>query len=503
MRLHVLEDGSASWDVPSSKLWELPLEAFEQEGKHVTFQRVNSQGQRWVFRGTLREDLIEGEIEFDGQAYGDFHLHRSSEPLRKVDPESYADAEGLYRFPSGRSIALIPRAWGEMRYFDSVSGRYATLFPVSRERFFAGSAMYIPAPVSAWAEVVRDAAGEVVALRWQDVGSAAEHGRRVERIEEEVQFTSDGTMLKGTLMKPETAGPHPAAVVLGGSGWGGRDDVRFDGRLLSAAGLAVLIYDKRGHAESDGDQVVPYARTAADALAAVRYLESRSDIRTGQVGLTGRSRGGWFAPLAASRSKDVAFLVLFVAPAVSPAQQEHTRRLNAMRDAGYSEAEVAEGEAYLELLWEYIRTSEGWDAYAVTRERMEQKGWLEYLHGPASADPQEWEWSRLNMHYDPVPALETVTCPVLALFGELDGNVVPAINMPPMQEAFERAGNDDASFVVVPGADHSLRLANDDGEPLHHKRGYPPDFWQTVYAWLHQRLGIVEGAGSEPQSDSR
>ena len=49
---------------------------------------------------------------------------------------------------------------------------------------------------------------------------------------------------------------------------------------------------------------------AGDALAAVAYLKGRKEIDYKRIGLIGHSEGGLIAPLAASQSADVAFIVL-------------------------------------------------------------------------------------------------------------------------------------------------------------------------------------------------
>jgi dienelactone hydrolase len=234
-------------------------------------------------------------------------------------------------------------------------------------------------------------------------------GERIAFVEEEVSFPAgDGLELAGTLIRParpegpEGDAPLPAVVLLGGSSWRERGSVRPDAMTFASFGLAVLIYDQRGFGESGGeagsgdavDPTVPFARTADDALAAVAALRERDDVIASQVGLAGRSRGGWLAPLAASRvtpgRDDVAFLVLFVAPAVSPADQETTRRLNALRDGEASEETLAAAAEALRLGWAYGSSGTGWDDYAAARAAAVAAGVDEELleaGEPAEADP--------------------------------------------------------------------------------------------------------------------
>jgi pimeloyl-ACP methyl ester carboxylesterase len=134
----------------------------------------------------------------------------------------------------------------------------------------------------------------------------------------------------------------------------------------------------------------------------------------------------------------VGFLCLAMAPAVSPADQETTRRLNALRDGEAPEATVAAATEALRLGWAYGSSGTGWNEYAAARAAAVAAGVDEELleaAEPAEADPDAWSWVRLNMAYDPIPTLERVTVPVLALFGGADRNVTPEQNLEPMRAA--------------------------------------------------------------------
>jgi alpha-beta hydrolase superfamily lysophospholipase len=69
--------------------------------------------------------------------------------------------------------------------------------------------------------------------------------------EETVHFASGDITLAGTLVFPEGSQPHPAVVLLHGSGPQKRDLVT--ARWFAAEGIAALAYDKRGVGQSGGD----------------------------------------------------------------------------------------------------------------------------------------------------------------------------------------------------------------------------------------------------------
>ncbi len=497
---------SGRYDLPVARVeWEPPRWVLVRERPGSAPIRLEGE---WFEDASAGGGAIRGRIYWAGYG-GDFELTRSPERLSRLAPATYEDCQGTYRLRAEgagagdeRTLVVGSRFWGELLFTDVASGRTGTLFPLDRDRFFAGSAMYLPAPVHARVAFVRNDDGAVTGMEWREASGEVWAGERIAFVEEEVAFTaSDGARLAGTLIRPDVPGALPAVVLLGGSSWRERGSVRPDATIFASFGMAVLIYDQRGFGESEGEAVVPFQRTADDALAAVELLRSRDDVIASQVGLTGRSRGGWFAPLAAARAEpgrsDLAFLVLFVPPAVSPAEQETTRRLNALREAGATDETIGSAAEALRLGWRYGATAEGWEEYAAARAAAVAAGVEEDLleaAEPAEADPDAWSWVRLNMAYDPIPALERVTAPVLALFGGADRNVVPEENLPPMRDALGRAGNRDAELVVVPGADHGLRVAPPAplGPPLppHRQVGVGDGGWSRVERWLAERFDL-------------
>ena len=181
--------------------------------------------------------------------------------------------------------------------------------------------------------------------------------------EEEVSFQSGGVTLTGTLRMPLTKVRRPAIFLLQGSGPVARDGEWFYADHFARQGIATLVYDKRGTGHSGGDyRDESLADEAADALAGVHYLQRRTDVDARRVGLYGRSHGGIVIPLAASRSSDVAFIVNVSGAGVPPYQQVTYQAEAQMRRDGFSELEIGEALAYMNLKWEVARSGgAGWD----------------------------------------------------------------------------------------------------------------------------------------------
>ena len=145
--------------------------------------------------------------------------------------------------------------------------------------------------------------------------------------EEDVVYDNpkSGNKLAGTLTLPRSPGPHPAVLLITGSGPQDRDEALLGHRpflvisdYLTRRGIAVLRVDDRGVGKSTGKFAeATTVDFAADARASVDFLKARKDIDPKQIGLIGHSEGGIIAPMLASESSDIAFIVMLAGPGVT------------------------------------------------------------------------------------------------------------------------------------------------------------------------------------------
>ncbi len=485
VRLHCRADEiglRVTLDAPAQSAFDLPVENVRATEQGLSFDRVNSQGRRWRYELRRKGDWLEGEANLEDEDTCAVEFRRSDESIIALDPVGYADCAGIYGDEANGSLIVSSWFWGELRLFDLQTGADRTLFPTGPDSFFHGPAQYVPAPVEARLTFRRGPDGHVTGVEHR-AGDRARVLPRRHIIEEPVAFASPGAELRGTLFKPAGAGPYPAVVVLGGSSWQIRGQLRRDADAFVALGLAALVFDHRGFGESGGgancDAICRFDDVAADAQAAVEFLANHPGIARRRIGIFGRSRSGWTAPLAASRCNDVSFLILFVPPSISPAAQETTRRTNELRRQGLTDGELADASSYLELLFRCTRSDADWERYEAARSRIVDKGWVSSAGVIESRDGDDYRWSALNMEYDPLPALRAVTCPVLALFGENDDNVVPGENLPPMEGALRAGENRDFTLTIVP----ERRWARRGGGPSGAARRMGPSVTPTWSCW--------------------
>jgi hypothetical protein len=206
---------------------------------------------------------------------------------------------------------------------------------------------------------------------------------------EDVTFTSHGVTLAGSIVLPEQRPIRAAVVFIHGSGRQARD-VEL-GRRFARAGVAALVYDKRGAGGSggtyEGDQSVSERNItllADDAVAALDRLAQHPALAGGRIGLAGISQAGWIAPIAAQRSPHVRFLVLWSSPVVKVSEEDIFSKYTADRDG-------ASVPPYEEAL-------------------------------RARTTPYVWP-GFLGVDTDPTDALRTLSMPGLWLFSDNDGSI--------------------------------------------------------------------------------
>jgi pimeloyl-ACP methyl ester carboxylesterase len=308
---------------------------------------------------------------------------------------------------------------------------------------------------------------------------------------EPVSWRNGEVQLAGTLYLPAGRPPHPVMVFTHGSGASTRHEYAADADALARAGIAALIYDKRGAGESSGAnwRMATFRELAADAAAGVRMLRTRPDIDARKVGLFGLSQGTWLIGMVAEADPDVGFLVFVSGSGVPVWEQEVYRTGALMRAAGFSDDEIAEARAFKTRAFTVARTGLGWPALDSMRTALRARypAWFDDYADEFGSLTSARFWWLAAYHYDPTPALEGLTMPVLGLFGEDDLSFPIPVVVDRMRAALARAGNRDVTLTVVPGAEHQLMVAQEfRGRRL--RRIITPRYLPTLVGWLRGRL---------------
>lgn len=308
--------------------------------------------------------------------------------------------------------------------------------------------------------------------------------------------STTGVSIAGTLTLPEGEGPHPAVIMITGSGPQDRDETVVGHQpflvwadALSRRGIAVLRYDDRGVGASTGDfQAATSADFASDARAALEWLATQPEIDAARVGIIGHSEGGMIAPYVVQQGGEAAWIVMLAGTVVPGGEiiLEQQRRIAAAM--GAPAAVVEQGNALQRQIMQAVADNADDQAASVAAVRAllvaagqsEADAWR-------SAQQVSTDWYRWFVVHDPAGPLRDIDVPVLAVFGGLDLQVPADLNGDAL-----RAIRPDAEIVVLPSLNHLLQTAQT-GLPSEYQtieETVAPAALQVVIGWVRARAGL-------------
>jgi pimeloyl-ACP methyl ester carboxylesterase len=268
-------------------------------------------------------------------------------------------------------------------------------------------------------------------------------------------------------------------------------------RFLVRRGIAVLGYDKRGVGGSSGNwNTASVEDLAGDVVAAFEYLKTRSDVDPTQIGLLGVSQAGWIMPLAAVRAKNIAFLISVSGAAVPAAETTIDHAENEMKARGMRPHVVSQIIGVMKLQYHFARTGDGWEEYAAAREKLATAIGKPPGTFPGIRDDPYWHFIRRLYFYDPAPTLRQLRTPVLAIFGELDNNIVAEKNKAAWDAALRAGGNRDYTLRILPKANHlQMEAKVGNNSEMTSLQRFVPDYFTIVQDWLAKRVRLHSKAG--------
>ena len=232
---------------------------------------------------------------------------------------------------------------------------------------------------------------------------------------EEVTFRNDadGATLAGTLTWPmgydKQSKQKPTVVLLvSGSGQQNRDEELFEHKpflviadYLARQGIATLRYDDRATGASVGGEVKNATTKdfSRDAAAGLDFLRSRNTFA--KIGLLGHSEGGSIAFMLAAKKK-TDFIVTLAGPGVK-------------------------GDTLLTAQGNRILSLSGMPANMTVEKYRQQQA------------VQEMPWIKWFIDYDPSDDIRQTRCPVFALNGERDCQVISSQNLTAIQKLLPKS----------------------------------------------------------------
>ena len=217
--------------------------------------------------------------------------------------------------------------------------------------------------------------------------------------------TEGGYTLAGTLTLPPSLGEGTGVglclLLVTGSGLQDRDETLFEHKpfaviadYLARNGIATLRYDDRGFGQSTGDPAqCTTANFADDAAAAIDYLRSLKKFK--HIGILGHSEGGSIAFMLGARKK-TDFIISLAGPGVK-------------------------GDTLLTAQSNRVLQLSGQPAIMTVQN---------YRKNPSV---QQIRWLQWFIDYDPSDDIRKTRCPVFALNGDHDCQVISSLNLPAIE----------------------------------------------------------------------
>lgn len=278
---------------------------------------------------------------------------------------------------------------------------------------------------------------------------------------QEVTFKNkeDGAKLAGTLTWPVKSGHDkhwkPTVVLLvSGSGQQNRDEELMGhapflvlADYLARQGIATLRYDDRATAASVGGEVANATTEdfMRDAAAGLAFLRKKNKF--GKIGCLGHSEGGAIAFMLAARGQ-TDFIISLAGPGVKG-----------------DTLLVAQSNRILELSGEPAD---------LTTEQYRQ-----------NISNMQMPWLQWFINYDPSEDIRRPSCPVFALNGDLDCQVISSLNLPAIRRLLPSSPQN--LVKEYPGLNHLFQHCTT-GLPDEYGRieeTLSPEVLQDIAQWIH------------------
>jgi pimeloyl-ACP methyl ester carboxylesterase len=311
---------------------------------------------------------------------------------------------------------------------------------------------------------------------------------------EEITFYNKKANVKlaGTLTIPEKGTGFPAVVLVTGSGPQNRNEEILGHKpflviadYLTRQGIAVLRYDERGVGESGGNYIASnISDFAEDAAVAIGYLETRKEIDPNKIGVAGHSEGGAVAIILASKNIP-SFIISLAGPGTDGREIMRTQREAISRLSGIPDSAIVQNNKLLSQIEDAVLTP--------ATETETYKSRIETIvSGTPLAEQAETLTAQMTkpamislLRYNPADYFKNVKCPVLALNGEKDVQVISK----PSLEGFKQImanGNKDVTIREYPRLNHLFQtsttgLPNEYGQI---EETFSPDVLNDMAEWI-------------------
>lgn len=290
---------------------------------------------------------------------------------------------------------------------------------------------------------------------------------------EDLTFThpTEGHILSGTLSTPPAGDFDQVVILVSGSGPSDRDQDILGHKTflvladhLTRQGIGVLRYDDRGVGQSGGAySLATTLDLAEDTEGAVNYLKGRYPSK--KIGVVGHSEGGLIASIVASKGLPD-FIVSLAGPGMDIKDLMMVQSELQLHDQGKTSDEIAAAMSHTDSIYTYlietadapvgsISTPLREMVTAAIQDAAPPNATQSYIDGQIYVQMTTLlsPWYRVFMGLKPSTYLAKITCPVLAINGSADSQVVSQ-NLRIIEEHILSGGNTNVTTKLFDDLNH-------------------------------------------------
>lgn len=320
-------------------------------------------------------------------------------------------------------------------------------------------------------------------------------------------FVFDGKRLHGLLDLPIGQAPTSIVLIIQGSGKSNIDDNGFYKNIRShfvQIGLACYIWDKPGCGKSEGnfngDQSVQNA--AKEAIAAIKELTHRKTQGSEVIGLWGISRAGWICPLIIQQYPSISY---WISVSGTDDKENFGYLLESnFRIEGRSEKQTQllvsewrngndifqKGGSFEEYqkATQNLRVDTFW--LSVSGDQYTKEGYLRIQKNFINEHHEFDKATGLMIYiHEFKDILNTIQCPVLAIFGDKDANIDWQKTSTLYKETIGNNKNAHLTIKIIKDCNHSMIKCKTGGINEKMDKWEPCDsYFETMTAWLQENV---------------
>jgi alpha-beta hydrolase superfamily lysophospholipase len=304
----------------------------------------------------------------------------------------------------------------------------------------------------------------------------------------DTSFKSKNVLIACRIYLPKINGKFPAVVFMHGSGGEGMFANQYFAEFLASKGIVSLIQDKRGVGKSTGDwKTANFDDLANDHMNAINFLKKFKKVNHKQIGIYGHSQGGTIAPLVASKSKDIAFVIAASGIGDTIFKQDLYRTENDLKSNGFTSVEVQEAINYYKSWLEIAKTGIGFEKLDSLNQLSKNKKWFEWVEAPSKG---HWLW-KFYLHIGNFNSLnywKMIKIPVFLIYGEDDQIEDIRLYIQNIDKALiNQANNKDLTQIILPKAQHNLCVSPEKNEKFFWWH-ISPGYLDIIASWILYRF---------------